>query len=210
MSEATRYYHEIKKRMAKLRALARQVKQQRREILENRELTPGAREAQLERLQAEGVAKHRKLLSEIEQIQKRADRHATDYRTNRPVEPLAVARVEKRLEGGVAISQIRERARELRDYETLAALRFVILYHGDKHGFVDADKSIAAIERDLAEIAPGEEASVNHGLVRLREIAQPVADVAEYSAKVQLGQDVPYDLLKVAYATGSGQDDDDA
>jgi hypothetical protein len=189
---------------------ALETKRRRREIGEDTDLTSEAKVIALRKLNDEGLATHTKLTTEIQRLQARADEYAK-LRATRPVDAAARVRTEKLIAKGFAFNQIIDRAVENADPEIVAALRLEALYHGDKHGFVDVPATIEACDRALAQIAHGEEREVNRGLVRLREVAEPVDATGEYSAKVALGQDTPLDLLTVAFATGSGrQEDDDA
>lgn len=211
MSEGLRIARAIAKASRELHESARQTKQRKREITSNEDLTTEARKIALRKLREEGFARHRQLVAEIERLQTKADEWVKKVRVNRPVEDAARVQVRRLLDEGVPASRIIERALEIGDAEMVAALRTQMLWFGTKDGFADTRDTLAACDRALAQIAPGEEAEHNRGLLRIDEANQPVAEVAEYSAKVQLEQDTPRDLLKLAFATGAGrrQEDDD-
>lgn len=210
MNEGTRIAREIARRSRALEELARQTKQRKQEIRENTDLTSEARTIETKKLQKSALATHQKLTSEIATLQERARRWAKHVRVSRPVDDAARERVTTLLGRGTAHDRIIERALQLGDTETIAALRWEVLYHGDRHGFANADATIEACDRALAEIAPEDEGGINRGLVRLREVDEPVEAVAAYAGKVALDQDTPHDLLTFAFATGAGRGENDA
>lgn len=209
MNEGMRIARAIQKASRALRENARQTKQRKREITENPDLTSEARAIALRKLREEGFARHRKLTAEIESLLARTDEWAKHVRVTRPVDDAARERVRRMLDDRITAAAILDRALEHGDAETVAALRAEMLWFGNKHGFADTADTLAACDRVLAEIGQGEERDVNRGLVRMREVSAPVADIAEYSGKVALEQDTPHDLLKVGYAI-SGSEPDDA
>lgn len=208
MNEGMRIARAIQKASRALRENARQTKQRKREITESEDLTTEAKAIALRKLREEGLARHQKLTAEIEKLQAKADRWIKHVHVTRPVEDTAVARIRKLLDDGHTAAAIIERAVEIGDTETLASLRSEMLWFGSRHGFADTTDTVAACDHALAQIGEGEdEREISRGLVQLREVAAPVAEIAEYSGKVALEQDTPHDLLKVAYATGSEADD---
>lgn len=208
MNEGIRIAQAIGRASRALHENARMTKHRKREIAENPDLTTEARAIQLRKLRAEGRAKHERLTAEIEKLQKQADGWAKHVHVTRPVDAEARERVRRLLDDRVTAGAILERALEIGDAETVAALRAVMLWFGTRDGFADTADTIAACDQALAQIGTGEEREINRGLVRIGEEKAPVAEVAEYSSKVSLEQDTPRDLLRVAYATGSEEDDD--
>lgn len=210
MNKGLRNAREIARATHALHEHARQTKQRKREIDENPDLTEEAKSIARRKLQAEGMGRHQQLTAEIEKLQAQNDQWAKHVYVTRPVDDAAREQVRRLLDDKVTASAIIERALEIGDAEIVAALRSVMLWFGTKDGFADTADTIAACNRALAEIGQGEEREINRGLVRLSEVSAPVAEIAEYSGKVQLGEDTPHDLLKVAYATGGSEGDDDA
>lgn len=210
MNDGLRYARAIERAERARHDAALRTQRRRREIRENSDLTAEAKNIALRKLNLEGKAEHDRLTTEIERHHRRAREYEKLVRANRPVEDSARIRVERLLAQGLAYNQVIDRARELGDAETVAALRWEAMYHGDKHGFADASSTVAACDQALAQIALGDERDVNRGLVRIAEATRTLRETGEYSAKVQLEQDTPRDLLTVAYALGPREGDDDA
>jgi hypothetical protein len=210
MSEGLRIARDVQRRQAALVENARQTRQRRREILENNELTPGARENLLAQLQRDSLATAKKLDGEIKTLQSEGAQWESHVRVTRPVDTVEQARVRRLLDEGVAPQKVLERGRELGHPELVAALRSEMLTFGDRHGFADTLAFVRDCDRVLADIGIGEEAAVNRGLVAFAEAAVPAKPVTDYAVKVSMGQETPYDILSMAYATGQGTASDDA
>jgi hypothetical protein len=206
MNDGIRIAQAIAKKSKELREHARRTKDRKREIENDDDLTTEAKKIALRQLREEAYARHRKIWAEIERLQAKAEEWVKLVRVSRPVDDEARERVRDMLAERVPAARILERAVELGDAETIAALRAAMLWYGNKDGFADTKDTIAACDRALAEIARGEEGEVNRGLVRISEANQPVTETGEWAAKVQLEQDTPRDLLQLAYATGAGQE----
>jgi hypothetical protein len=124
--------------------------------------------------------KAQRALEEAEDLIRRA---RSAYRVNQS----AQARVRHLLgERKLAPDTILRQARELRDAETVAALRAEMLYWGNEDGFADAEETILACERALGELDVGNYAEHARIAAELREFAgqlQPVVELASLSAE---------------------------
>lgn len=194
---------------AELQAIDPQFQAQIAAIEENPDLT--SEQVAIQKRQAREAAREKyvKLNAQVEKARRTGDELTRQLRLTRSVDPTVQQRVRGLLERRVLPSQIIDRARELRDGETLAALRAEVLYHGDRNGFVDTGETIHEVEQALADVGGGLDRERSRALLELEETAEPLTAVSEFAGKVAAGTVKAHDRLTVAYATGAGREGGD-
>lgn len=199
----------IRREMRRISKLMREhpegVQAKRRAIKNDPSLTAEQRKYKLDELAATGRAQHLVLAEKWERMNEKADAEGRKTRGRMPVDEAAAVRVRDLIKGGMADDLIIKKAIELGDDDMLEALRRERLWHNNGKTFHPADDTVAACDRALADVGRGEGLrSMNQALVDIAEIRKPMETVIEYSGKVALDADKPYDTLRVAYATGEG------
>lgn len=199
---------EMRQTKKRIQEHSKTVRAQRRTIKNDPSLTAEQRKHKLGELAATGRAQHLALTDKWARLNEKADSQSRKTRGLMPVDESATVRVRDLIKGGMADDLIITKAVELGDDDMLEALRRERLWHNDGKTFHQADDTIAACDRALAEIGRGEGLrNMNQALVDIAEIREPMSTVIEYAGKVALDADLPYDTLRLAYATGEGRDD---
>lgn len=185
-----------------LRALPRELEQRERTVTNDPDLTTEARRIKLRQIREEERSKQQKLHQRLLNATSKAEELEKQIRVLRPIEDAAQVRVQKLLAQGLVHDQIIERAVELGDDETIAALRWEAMYHGDKHGFADASSTVRACDLALAQVGRGGERENNRAILKVADSRQALDEINEFAAKAVLGMARPHDRLKLGYAVG--------
>jgi hypothetical protein len=201
-SQLSKFKLELRRVRRALRALPRELEQRERAVLEDADLTTEARRIKLRQIREEEQAKQQKLHQRLIDATSQAKRLEKQIRVLRPVDDAARARVGNMLGDGIAHDQIIEHAAGLGDSETIAALRWEALYHGDKNGFADAAATIEACDRALAQVGRGGEQEDNQAIVDVADAREAVDEINEFAVKSVLGQATPHDRIKLGFAVG--------
>jgi hypothetical protein len=125
-------------------------------------------------------------------------------RTRRKVREAERDRVRALLARDVGPGEILSRATQLRDPETIAALRNELVWAGDTlvEGEADAevDALIGECDRALALVSTGDEKATNTAAVNLRESAAGFHELAELVVKAASGRPVARERIALALA----------
>jgi predicted regulator of Ras-like GTPase activity (Roadblock/LC7/MglB family) len=125
-------------------------------------------------------------------------------RTRRGVLSEQRLRVHRLLERGVTPGEILSRAMQLRDPETIAALRAELLWAGDTLVEGEAGGEIEELmcecDRGLALVSTGDEKAANTAAVNLRESAAGFDELAQLAVKAAAGGPIASERMKLGYA----------
>lgn len=184
-----------------LLALPRERELALRAILGNDQLTEAQKEIRTKRVRREYARKFEQLKTAANTAFGSAQEAVREMRVNRLLDAGAQGRVRRLLERGLAPSKVLERAVELKDADTIAALRAEALYWGDGDKFIDAIKTIEACDRALAEVGTGNEAEHNQAALDLAELSGGLPEIERFAAlSVQDAAKPGRDRLRLAYA----------
>lgn len=191
-----------------LRDVQRKLETRLQAIRDDPELTPEQRKHREEKAYSEGRVEWKRRYAQLKADMEAADEAAQVEYTARRIDPGAQTRVRSLLDRGLAPAKVLERARTLGDDEMVAALRTELLYFAADGEFADAQETIDACNRALAEVAIGAEQENNRALVDLEDARPKAQKVGEVVGKAVHGFATPTDRIALGYAMGDGREGD--
>lgn len=200
---------ELRRVRRALTDLPRELEQRERTVVDDPDLTAEARKIKLRQIREEERAKQQKLHGRMTSAATKATVLEKKIRAKRATlvdEPIS-NKVRDMLARGVAPNTILERAVELHDDETVAALRAEMSYYRGEDGFADTTDTVAACDRALAEIGQEGDRDSSHAIINVTEAKRAVPEIEEFAAKAVLGQITPHDRIKLGYATSRLEED---
>jgi len=193
-----------------LRAIPRALERREAAFRNNDELTPEALRTRLAQVREEYRAEQQRLHKGLLAAVARAERLEKEIRLKRPVGEAARRRAQGLLRQGLSYDEIIKHAAGLQDVETIAALRSEALYHAGEGTFHDASSTVSACDRALARLSRGGDRSNERAIVEAAEARRALDEINDFVAKASLGTIGPHDRLRVAYAIGPDEEQNDA
>jgi hypothetical protein len=195
----------------RMHELPRELEQEFYAITDDIDLTGESRDIYVRQARDKARSAFRKHDRAADHAFREADDLINRVRVTRKVDVGAQSRVRSLLQQGFAPSRVRQRARDLKDDEMLAALRTELLYFGDGKNWADAEETMRLIGQDLVEVGLPHEQEFERLALEIGDIVKPLPEIREFAAKYIEGtarqSDLASSRLRMGFALSQADAD---